>query len=767
MRICFDKPAHSFNEAMPLGNGRLGAMVYGLGVYALNEATLYSGKPIDDERSDEMFVHMDFIKDGLYAYKGRFSRKSKIFKEQLKHVKTLIINKQYSRATTFANEWLQGSFSQSFMPFGFLRFRFFSNVLEYYRELDLIHLLHSERFMLDGACVRIHTFMKDNSLEIELESTCGIDFELRFEGDLLQTSFFNNGCFVAYGKCPSYASVYREDESVIFEENEGIGFLGGIKLVCCDGKLFAKSTHLYIKDCKKFHISLNIISGFLGFDTKPLSDARFLFGRFERSFAQENPRLSPIKSFLRTNRECLRHDVATLRDKIIILFNYGIYLYHSASKSEPMNLQGLWNESVMAAWSSNYTTNINLEMNYWIAPFLGSDENIEPLVRMCEELCISGGKVASEFYNARGWCCHHNSDIWRHAYPSGNGAQHTLWCFASAWLVLTLCRFIRFNPLSKLKGRIENLLLPTCLFYVDIVSERDGIFHTLPSTSPENFFKDPQTGEMASIAKSSALDISLLRELFTTACNIIDKNTSHYQEIMHVLSHLAPHQINEMGEIAEWFEADLLAFDKNHRHLSHLYDLYPGNFFYKDERLLKAAIKSLESRGLGGTGWSLVWKIAIYARLKRIHEIKILLKKLCQNIQSDVGIFNHILHSHHIDFIEGGGMYDNCTIAHPPFQIDACLGISAALMELFIQTHQGFIEILPCYFDDLGEGELKNFRLEGGICFDLSFGAEDFILELKADFEHERQLCYGGYFKTIKLTTERMRLTKRDFDESF
>ncbi|MCI5968264.1 hypothetical protein [Helicobacter sp.] len=492
----------------------------------------------------------------------------------------------------------------------------------------------------------------------------------------------------------------------------------------------------------------------------------------KKTFNKENKRLNPFPHFLKFNQDknyFSSQKELNLQEKIALLFHYGIYLHcASSNKTQPSNLQGIWSDSIMSAWSSNYTTNINLQMNYWIAPFLGIDDTIEPLLHLCEELSVTGALVAKELYGARGWCLHHNSDLYRHAYPTGNGAQHTLWCLGSAWLVLTLQHYLDFNPLSPLKERIQALLLPCSLFYVDVVTKLDdGKYHTLPSSSPENSFKDPKTGQRAALSKSSALDISLLKELFSRTLNKLSKQHPNYKEIQEIFENLAPHQINKKGEIAEWYAENLLDFEPKHRHLSQLYDLYPGSSFYKDELLLKATIKSLKNRGTEGTGWSLVWKIAIYARLKDAKKVKILLKKLCKNAKDTPSPFHHLKHNKEIDFVNGGGLYKNFLLAHPPFQIDASLGISAALIELFMQSHLDYIEILPCYFEELGEGKLANLRLRGGISFALSFQPKGFDLELKADFTQERIFCYHGIVKRFTLTPTTLKLTQKDFDENF
>lgn len=760
MRLIYKTRAKNFNEALPLGNGKIGVMCYGFGKYSFSEATLYSGKICKEEPSQEMLLPMSFIKDGLYGYEGRINREAKIFRAKLEEVKKLIVQKRYSKASKMADEWLQGGFSQSFMSFGKLHLNFKDESLDYERELNLENALHLEKIKFAKSEVFIKSSINDNHFEVELESSVGINFSLDFKGALIQSSFFSEDYFVAYGKCPSYASPYREDEAIIFEENEGIGFLGGLKLLNYKGKLKAKASHLEFIECKKLHFAFNITSGFLGFQNKPISDGRSLFSAFKKSFneGKKNKILLPLQSAQKDFSYC---QTLQLREKFTILFNYGFYLFQSGQGKEALNLQGIWNESLLPAWSSNYTLNINLQMNYWLAPFLG--KGIEGLLRLCEELSISGARVAKELYGARGWVVHHNSDIFRHAYPTGNGAQHTLWAMGSAWLVLTLWRFVEFNPLSEFRTRIKSLLLPSCLFYVDTLSEIEGVFHTLPSSSPENSFLDPKSQERACIAKSSSLDISLLKELFSTTLKVLKKDNKHYKELKNIYENLAKHQIDERGEIAEWYEKDLFGIEKNHRHLSHLYDLYPADGFYKDEKLLQAAIKSLESRGLGGTGWSLVWKIAIYARLKRAEEVKKLFKILTQKAQKQEGEFNHLLHNESIDFVNGGGMYENFTLAHPPFQIDASLGISAALMELFVQSHRGYIEILPCYFEELGEGKIQGLRLKDGISFELEFKANEFEMELWADFGLEREIGYKGKIKNFRLGKERLKLSEKDF----
>ncbi len=749
MNIRTQNYTNSFNEAFPLGNGRLGAMVYGDGVtctFTLNENTLWSGMPHVSTQEDSLLLPHRFLKDGLYGYEGSINKNGKFYQDKLQELKKMIINKEYTKATHFAEEWLQGGFSQSYMPFGKLILSFDiqkTHITNYYKSLDLKHALYTEELYTQDNTIHVQSFMSypQDALFIYIKSIKHIDLCITLKGGLIQSSFFDDTAksLVAYGKCPSYASPYFPESSVIFEENKGIGFIGGLKVLECDGIVLGNYLKSSIKEACEIFLAFDIQSGFKAYNLKPQSDSLSLYPLLHSKLEKLDNEYSYYKeehiddyqciansSLKISTNESFEEDIdyekttccATLCS---LLFEYGLYLLIASSRGEnqPCNLQGLWNDSTLPVWSCNYTTNINLEMNYWGACVFGIEECILPLFKCLEELSIAGKKTAKDYYNARGFVCHHNTDLWRHTQPTGNGVQHTLWAFGGAWLSLTLYQFLQYNPNEKLLKRLEPLLEESSLFYVDFLTQIDGIYHTIPSTSPENNFIDPKTKQRAAVAMSSSMDISLLNELFNATLDTLayfnKTDSQHFKEIKEALKNLASIQKDNDGGIAEWYHKDLFTHDNNHRHISHLYGLYPYNLFFKNEELLQAATKSLLQRGELGTGWSLVWKIACHARLKNTQIVQKLLQKLYQKAAPTPNSFNHILDCEKIDFVNGGGLYPNFLLAHPPFQIDSSLGIAAALVEIFVQCHNDYIELLPCLPSTWSNGMLCNIKLKGGI----------------------------------------------------
>lgn len=775
MKLIYDKKAVSWNEALPMGNGRLGCMVYGgeyISQFQLNEDTLWSGMPNDmlSNPMDELQRPMEFIKDGMYKYTGTDSRIGNVYKENIQKIREAIKNKDYTKANEIGEKYLQGGFSQSYMTFGsiFIKFQNIEekNVYNYKRELDLETAIYNDCFNYGkNNIIKRECFVSfpDNCIVINIESNRKTDIEIYFRGELIQNTFYDeerkNLC--AYGKMPSYATPYRPHESLRFEENKGIGFFGTVKVLDDDASTITGDySSMQISECGKLTLIVNIVSGFNKFNVNPQSNSFSLYGILENkllkasNYSYDSLKKRHIEDYQKlysrlyinlSSKNTISENEENNIDKlysldkkiddfqntldpnfIALMFQYSRYLLISSSRagSQPTNLQGIWNESVLAPWSSNYTININFPMNYWLTNVCNLDECIEPLVNMVEELSISGAKVAKDFYNCRGWTCHHNSDLWRHAIPTGNGPQHTLWYLGSAWLCLNIWYHYEYTEDTNFLKRTFPILRNAALFYLDYLVFEEGYYHTIPSTSPENTFIDPKTKKRCSIALSSAMDISLIKELFEACikasqiCENYDNNLN--EEIKEKLSKLAPVKINVEGSIAEWYDTELLTFEKDHRHISHLYEIYPGYSFIINDTFKKASINSLDERGNKGTGWSIIWKIACRARLKQNEKINILLKNLIRRAPVSKKIFNHTKDAQGIDFINGAGIYPNLLLAHPPYQIDGSLGFGAAIAETIIQSYD-CIEFLPAIPRQWKSGKVLGIKVKGNIVADIQW----------------------------------------------
>ncbi len=753
--LWYSRPAKTWVHSLLLGNGSLGGAFYGRvekETIELNLDTVWAGYP------------------NRPVY-----QKENPYEKYKKAVELSLQGKNFEAQEIIENE-LSGEDCQHYLPLGKLIISSKSNLKprNYKRQLDLRTAVytvdyklkktsyHTEAFISHPHDVMVMKTIADGDVKINLSFT--------FQNEMRHTVTTDGEFLILQGTCPSENPLVDGNfEDVYLDgDKKGIDFCS-LASFDTDGKIKFNKNNVSVSNATYLTVFLGADSSFVDFESIPdkehfnpckeklriakatdykelkdthIKDYQNLYNRVELDLGngtKENTVTSTrLLEFLRD-----KNDI----ELYALLFNFGRYLAIAASRpgTQAMNLQGIWTYQKFSPWRSNYTVNINTEMNYWPLLACSLPELCEPLNGFIEDLSKAGKGIAKKLYNARGFTCHHNVDLWRHNNPVSGRACWLFWNMSGAWLTRHLFEYYEYTgDMDFLRNKAFPIILESAKFCLDIlVEDQDGYLIACPSTSPENHYIDESKNEV-SVSQTTTMTMSIIKDNFQNALNcgdILGIDDPALDEIRQALPKLLPFKIGKDGRLLEWYNEEKEE-EIHHRHVSHLYALFPANLIDVDRtpELTAAAQKTLDVRGDNGTGWSLGWKINFHARLRKGNRALKL-------------IDNQLRYIPNPNVRGRGGTYPNMLDAHSPFQIDGNFGAVSGIVQMLVQSFGNRVLVLPALPDKWENGSVKGLSIKGGATVSIKWENGKLAL-LTAKGQGEYEFVYGDREVAVTLTGE-------------